>query len=58
MEKDKRLSEIDRRMGVQIVVCRKCNMEFNTLHREDIYCPFCQMGGLKNPERRQPRGRE
>jgi len=50
-EKDKRLSETDKKLGVKILNCQNCNREFYTLHREDKYCPYCVLyKEFKNPK--------
>ena len=50
MEQNKRLSDSDKKLGVTLISCQNCNMEFHTLHREDKYCTFCVMyEGYKNP---------
>jgi len=57
-EKDKRLSDTDRKLGIKLVPCKNCNMEFHTLHREDNYCAFCvAYKGFKNSERPKKRRR-
>lgn len=49
-QKDKRLTEIDRKVGIVLLPCKNCGMEFHTLYRDDLYCPFCQIyEKCKNP---------
>lgn len=49
-QKDRRLTEIDRKIGIVILPCKNCNMEFHTLYRDDLYCAFCQLyEKCKNP---------
>lgn len=50
MQKDMRLTAMDRTLGIMMNNCKKCKMTFHTLHREDEYCPFCEMEGFENPE--------
>lgn len=57
MKKDRRLSDLDRKLGVAIVSCTECKLEFYSLHKDDLYCPYCEMYGFKNPIKIQKRGR-
>ncbi len=56
-KKDNFLSEIDRRLGIVIKVCRSCEMEFNTLHKEDLYCGMCTVFGKYENPVLKPKGR-
>jgi len=58
MKKDKKLSEIDRKIGASLISCRQCKMEFYTLDKEEVYCPYCELNGFTNPEKIQKRGRQ
>ena len=57
MQKDEKVSDLDRRLGIKTANCRNCKLNFYTFHSEHIYCPVCNMAGFKNPEPRQQRGR-
>lgn len=57
MERNTKLSELDRKLGIVLVVCKRCDMEFHTLHRDDKYCAFCDMKGFVNPKKINKRER-